>query len=153
MVLVHCPCVCLSVCVCVWGCACVCAFGCINAGMPDCPASDQYGTGPSWRSPAFFWSGTWLKVSMPECRYWREFPRCWCPAMYLFATTMHMLVLPPSLPISLCLRWPRISARPAPVKVPVPASPVDSTLSKLNFCWTDGGWLKTADASRPPARQ
>ncbi len=32
---------------CVWVCKCafVCVFMCINAGMPDCPASDQSGTG------------------------------------------------------------------------------------------------------------
>ncbi len=52
----------------------------INAGMPDCPASGQYGTGMkktndagrnrsgtglSWSSPAFFWSGTGIKLWMP----------------------------------------------------------------------------------------
>jgi hypothetical protein len=26
-------------------CVCECVFVCINAGMPDCPASDQSGTG------------------------------------------------------------------------------------------------------------
>ncbi len=32
---------CVGVCECVF----VCVFVCINAGMPDCPASDQSGTG------------------------------------------------------------------------------------------------------------
>jgi hypothetical protein len=33
------------VCECVFVCVFVCMFVCINAGMPDCPASDQSGTG------------------------------------------------------------------------------------------------------------
>jgi hypothetical protein len=39
--------VCVFVCVftCVFVCMFVCVFVCINAGMPDCPASDQFGTG------------------------------------------------------------------------------------------------------------
>ncbi len=32
-------------CVCVCECVFVCVFVCINAGMPDCPASEQSGTG------------------------------------------------------------------------------------------------------------
>ncbi len=36
-------CVCEGVFVCVF--VCVFVFVCINAGMPDCPASDQFGTG------------------------------------------------------------------------------------------------------------
>jgi hypothetical protein len=32
-------------CVCVCECMFVCVFVCINAGMPDCPASEQSGTG------------------------------------------------------------------------------------------------------------
>jgi hypothetical protein len=39
----RCVCVCKYVFVCVF--ACVFVFVCINAGMPDCPASDQSGTG------------------------------------------------------------------------------------------------------------
>ncbi len=36
-------CMCEGVFVCVF--VCVFVFVCINAGMPDCPASDQSGTG------------------------------------------------------------------------------------------------------------
>ncbi len=39
----RCVCVCKGVFACVFG--CVCMFVCINAGMPNCPASDQSGTG------------------------------------------------------------------------------------------------------------
>jgi hypothetical protein len=38
-----CVCECVFVSVCVF--VCVFVFVCINAGMPDCPASDQSGTG------------------------------------------------------------------------------------------------------------
>jgi hypothetical protein len=44
----ECVFVCLFVCVfvCLFMCLFVCVFVCINAGMPNCPASDQSGTGP-----------------------------------------------------------------------------------------------------------
>jgi hypothetical protein len=91
-----CPCR-LSVCVCVGvgghvcvrACVCVCVYSCLcarvlmlmyNAGMPDCPASDQSGTrikklvmpglgcnGLSLCSLSFFWSGTGLKLWILEC--------------------------------------------------------------------------------------
>jgi hypothetical protein len=95
-------------CVCVWGggCVCVhafvcvrilmfvCSCSCINAGMPDCPASDQSSTrmkklvmpgpaskGPSLCSPAFFWSGTGLKLWILEC---------WCPAKIIYMYTSYL---------------------------------------------------------------
>jgi hypothetical protein len=45
---------------CVCMCKCVFVFMCINAGMPDCPASDQSGTGLK-------------KLAMPgQVRYWTK---------------------------------------------------------------------------------
>jgi hypothetical protein len=69
-------------CMCVYECTFVCVFVCINAGMPNCPASDQSGTGLKKTNDAgtgpvpdqakavwhFFWSGTRLELLMPECR-------------------------------------------------------------------------------------
>ncbi len=40
-----CMCECVFVCVFVFMCVFVCVFVCINAGVPDCLASDQSGTG------------------------------------------------------------------------------------------------------------
>jgi hypothetical protein len=41
----HHRCVCVCECVIVFVCLFMCVFVCINAGMPNCPASDQSGTG------------------------------------------------------------------------------------------------------------
>ncbi len=66
---------CVFVFVCMFMCACVFVCECLNAGMPDCPASDQSGTGMTKTNGAgtdqvpdqadsvrhFFWSGKGLK--------------------------------------------------------------------------------------------
>ncbi len=54
-----------------------------NAGMLDCPASSQSGTGIRGPSPVPECSSTGLRYRKPEFRCRRHRPRCRCPAMLL----------------------------------------------------------------------
>jgi hypothetical protein len=80
----------------------------LNAGMPDCPASESVryrneqecrcrnrsGTGIRGPSPVPECSGTGLKYHMSECRCRRHRPRCRCPALQIASNFSLHVYLP-----------------------------------------------------------